>query len=251
MKIGPLFKWYGSKWSAAKHYPPPKFRRLYETHAGGAGYALNHVDREVILIETNEQLVELWSWLINSANEHTIREIPIDVPEGVDIRELGLSRGQELLLKHWQRTNNVGDCWTVSAWGNKPGQWTANTRARVAEEVEAVGHWTIRTSIDWWNETGATLFVDPPYMYNYQYKSQPIDYERLAMRVLSATKRNQVIACEAACSKTGVVPDYLPFKKSHRQVTSRRKAGNNTHSEELVFTKGPFRSGWILRGKRV
>lgn len=247
MRIHPLFKWFGSKWGAAKHYPEPEFDRLYETHAGSAGYALNHVDKKVTIIEVNSQLLCLWDWLINVASERLIREIPINIPEGTDIRELGLTSGQELLLKHWQRTNNVGDCWTISPWGNKSGQWTANTRARVAEEVQAVGHWVIRGTYPWHREVESTIFVDPMYQYNYQYKSSPIDYKELAAKVLQASRKNQLIVCEATCPKTGRAPKWLPFKPSHRQVTSRRKAGNNVHSKELIFTRGPLKEGWILR----
>jgi hypothetical protein len=141
MKIGPLFKWFGSKWQAARHYPPPLRAGIVEPFAGSAGYALNYADREVVLWEADPNLSELWRWLISDATPALVREIPIGLPVGLDIRTLGLSDGQGLLLKHWQRTNNAGDCWTVSPWGNMPGQWTENTRARVAEQVCAVKHW--------------------------------------------------------------------------------------------------------------
>ena len=36
---GPLFKWFGSKWSASKHYPRPLYDTIVEPFAGGAGYA--------------------------------------------------------------------------------------------------------------------------------------------------------------------------------------------------------------------
>lgn len=251
MRVGPLFKWFGSKWSSAKHMPKPVFKALTESHAGGAGWALNYSDYQVLLIENNEHLHYLWSWLINVANERLVREIPINIPEGTDIRKLGLSEGQALLLKNWQRTNNVGDCWTISAWGNKPGQWTANTRARVAEEVQAVKHWVIRTSYPWWLDRDRSVLVDPPYLYNYKYRSKPIDYANLAKRVREAQVHNQVIVCEAVCPKTGAVPDYLPFKPSHEQVTSRRKEGNNTHSKELIYTAGPRRNTWVLRPRHL
>src|SRR6478736_7033269 len=124
-KISPLFKWFGSKWQSAKRYPVPKHDIIVEPFAGGAGYSLNYCDRRVVLWEEDPNLVKLWKWLINSATDQDIMAIPIGVDPGTDIRELGLGAGQELLLKHWQRTNNVGDCWTISPWGNLPGQWTA------------------------------------------------------------------------------------------------------------------------------
>lgn len=240
MITGPLFKWFGSKWLSSKKLPAPEHDLIIEPFAGGAGYSLRHYQKRVILAESNALVRELWAWLISTATEGAIREIPIDIPEGTDIRTLGLSRGQALLLKHWQRTNNVGDCWTVSPWGNKPGQWTANTRARVASEFGAVGHWDI------WPDDGvdvmailhgteATWFIDPPYQFNYQYRSAPLDYTELASRVRRLC--GKVVVCEAVCAKTGRVPTWLPFEPFEERVTSRRKAENNHHSSELLYVE--------------
>lgn len=236
---GPLFKWFGSKWTASKHYPEPIHDTVVEPFAGSAGYALRHHGKKVVLAESNRQVLTLWRWLALDATESLIREIPINVPEGTDIREIGLTGGQELLLKHWQRTNNVGDCWTVSAWGNKPGQWTENTRSRVASERHLVAHWEFHDDafrVMRAMEGPATWFVDPPYRFNYGYRSAPVDYEALGAIVRGLP--GQVIACEAACQKTGALPDWLPFKDFRRTVTSRRKPTDNHHSRELVYVKG-------------
>ncbi len=232
---GPLFKWFGSKWLAARHYPEPLHDMIVEPFAGGAGYSLWHASRKVIIWEQNAQLIELWTWLINSANATAIREIPIGLAPGVDIREIGLTAGQGLLLKHWQRTNNVGDCWTVSPWGHLPGQWTANTRARVAEEVELVRHWQVRATD--WGEL-ATYFVDPPYQKNYGYRMPPIDYVALSVQVRTLPHGAQAIVCEARHPSTGEPPTWLPFTDFRRSITSRRKPGNHTHSRELIWV-GP------------
>jgi site-specific DNA-adenine methylase len=237
--IGPLFKWFGSKWLASKRLPAPSYGTIVEPFAGGAGYSLRHSERQVILSETDPHLCKLWPWLIYVARQSLILEIPIGVPEGTDIRTLGLSDGQALLLKTWQRTNNVGDCWTISPWGNKPGQWTANTRARVSEEVSAVSHWRFATGdanelmAD--TQQPATWLIDPPYLYNYRYRGNGFDHSDLAVRVQSL--RGQIIACEARCPKTDAVPNYLPFVDWHHTVTSRRKAGDNIHSKELIWTR--------------
>lgn len=238
MKVGPLFKHFGSKWSGAKHYPPPlPGLPLFEPFAGGAGYALNYVESHVVIWEDDPHVAALWRWFIAEANENLVRSIPINVPEGTDIRTLGLMDGQALLMKHWQRTNNCGDCWTVSPWGNKPGQWTANTRARVSEEVAAVKHWEFaRPTYD----VRGTYFIDPPYLFNYRYRFGPdkdFDHEKLSKDIVGIPVGSLVIACEATCPKTGRVPDYLPFGDSHRQVTSRRKPAQNHHSRELVWIR--------------
>jgi len=233
MKVsGPLFKWFGSKWLSSKLYPAPERDVIFEPFAGSAGYSLRHCEKRVVIWEENEQVRHLWEWLISSATTASVLEIPIGLPEGADIRAIGLMKGQQLLLKHWQRTNNVGDCWTTSPWGNKPGQWTANTRARVAEEIHAVKHWKVEQIRP--NLPG-TYFLDPPYIYNYRYRFKVFDYGDLVNKIAMIPNGSQIIVCEAACQKTGRVPEYLPFKPFASRITSRRKKNNNHHSNEYLY----------------
>ena len=117
MRVGPFLKHFGSKWSGAKHYPEPLADLpIFEPFAGGAGYACNHSDLPVVLWEDDWNLATLWSWLILEADADLIKAIPCGLVEGTDIRTLDLDQGQMLLLKHWQRTNNVGECWTISKY---------------------------------------------------------------------------------------------------------------------------------------
>jgi site-specific DNA-adenine methylase len=236
MVSGPMFKWFGSKWMSSRLLPPPKHPTIIEPYAGGAGYSLRHSSKQVILWDDDPNLQVLWQWLIQ-AKESDIREIPINIPEGTDIRTLGLSVGQAMLMKHWQRTNSCGDTWTTSPWGSLPGQWTANTRARVASEVGSISHWKFQKP-DW--NTPATFFLDPPYLYNYRYRTgfPDFNHSKLALTVRTMPATSQVIVCEAVCPKTERVPDYLPFEYWADRITSRRKAENNHHSKELIYTKG-------------
>lgn len=238
-KVGPFFKWFGSKWQSAKHYPQPQHTRLIEPFAGGAGYACNYSDHEVVLWDDDPNVRELWKWLICDAKATDILSIPLNVPSGTDIRSLGLTRGQALLLKHWQRTNNVGDCWTVSPWGDKPGQWTESTRSRLADELGAISHWKVGDCISYVDEP-STWFIDPPYQFNYRYRRDlpDFDYAQLDSLVQTIHKDSLVIVCEAV-GKKGEMPSYLPFERSHRSVTSRRKPNQSHHSSELVYVRKP------------
>ncbi len=238
MKIGPLFKWFGSKWQNAKHYPKPRYDVICEPFAGGAGYSLNYPGHQIHIWEDDPNLYYLWSWLINKATEGLIKDIPINIPVKTDIRTIGLSKGQALLLKHWQRTNNVGDCWTISPWGNKPGQWTENTRARVANEVQYIKHWKVTQPIDLIDSI-LTWFIDPPYMYNYRYRTTlpDFDFNNLVSFVDTINKNSQIMVCEAARKEDGKIPDYLPFKPHISSVTSRRKTNQSHHSKEVLFSR--------------
>lgn len=244
MKVGPLFKWFGSKWQAAKRYPAPEHDHVIEPYAGGAGYSLNHCDRKVCIWDDDPLLQELWHWLICEATASDVLDIPVGLPAGTIIPDVGMSRGQDLLLKNWQRTNNVGNCWTVSSWGHLPGQWTEHTRSRVAEEIYAIKHWQLSRALKyspWSIAQAATWFVDPPYFYNYRYsRTLPaFDFDELAARVRGIPKNSLVIVCEAACKKTRAIPNYLPFEPSHQSVTSRRKSSQSHHSSEALYVRRP------------
>ena len=243
---GPLFKWFGSKWLASKHYPNPIGTKIIEPFAGGAGYSLRHAPCNVHIAESDKNLQALWKWLL-SADAKDVLEIPCHNAIGADIRSMSINYGQQLLLKNWQRTNNVSDCWTISPWGNLPGQWTEKTRARVAADVEKIKHW--KFSDDAFSllssplafDTEITWFIDPPYFYNYRYRDgSSFDYKRL--RECIGQLKGQVIVCEAICSKTGKRPNWLSFDDFRHCITSRRKAGNNTHSKELIYHRLPAES---------
>jgi hypothetical protein len=240
---GPLFKWFGSKWSSSKRLPPPHFSTIIEPFAGSAGYALRHAHLSVFLYETDPWLRKLWQFLISEATYEQVMAIPVEIPVGTDIRHLDLSEGQGLLLKTWQRTNNVGNCWTISPWGNKPGQWTVSTRERVSRQVECIKHWTLCagdafTALSIHKEEKATWFLDPPYEYNYKYKSAPIQYSTFASLVHSV--RGEVIACEARDPDTGKAPTYLPFVDWEDRITSRRKQTDHKYSKELLYHHLPL-----------
>ncbi len=234
MKIGPLFRWFGSKWLSAKHYPYPEHDAVVEPYAGGAGYSLNYCHKAVTIYDTDPNLSVLWPWIIQ-ATAQDVRDIPVDLPVGTDIRTIGLSEGQALLMKHWQRTNSVGDCWTVSSWNGKPGMWSVNTRARVAEQITAVRHWRFQKPD---LSQVATWFIDPPYEFNYRYRAglAPFSHAALAADVEAIAPESHVIVCEAV-GKNGETPSYLPFLPSHLSVTSRRKATQSHHSRELVYLR--------------
>ncbi len=241
---GPLFKCFGSKWLSSRLLPPPERGLICEPFAGGAGYALRHYEKNVLLFEKDQYVHDLWVWLIKTATQQLIMDIPIGLPIGTDIRTLGLSWGQQLLLKNWQRTNNFGNCWTISSWGHLPGMWTANCRARIAEQHQGVRHWDIRyrSGVDAIisnatprAEQNVTWLIDPPYEFNYQYlQRRPLDYKGLGRYVRALP--GQIIVCEAAHPKTGEFPQWLPFEPWAKRITSRRKPENNKYSSELLWT---------------
>lgn len=238
MRVGPFFKCFGSKWQSAKRYPAPRFANIVEPFAGGAGYSCNYSHLGVTLYELHPQVRRLWGWLIQEATQAEITEIPHTLPVGLDIRTLGLSEGQSLLVKWWQRTNNFSPTWLTSPWCNSPGMWNLNTRSRIADELGAIKHWNVCEHFSGSTEkapTIATWFIDPPYQFNHNYGSKFSAFKELGEVCKTlATNGNQVIVCEAM-GKNGERPNWLPFVNSHESVTSRRKESQSHHSKELVW----------------
>jgi hypothetical protein len=233
-----MFCWFGSKWNASKLYPAPIFDTIIEPFAGSAAYSLRYLEKKVIIAEANPELYELWVWLTGDASRGDIMEIPLNLEIGLDIRSLGLTRGQMLLLKMCQRSNNVGDCWTVSKWGCAPGHWTESMRKRVASQVEMIKHWTVERCgiklMERRKREPVTWLIDPPYQYNYQYQ-RPLNLSYSELGSMIKNLRGQVIGCEARCTKTGRAPTYLPFSDFMETVTSRRRPHESHHSKELLY----------------
>lgn len=209
MMIHPIIKSYGSKWSLTRRgvYPKPKFKRITEKCAGGAGYSLNHCEHEVTLIELDPDIVAAWRWILY-ARASDIRALPVELEAGIDIRSLDIPYGAACLIRGWQRVGR-NDCWTVSKWNGMPGMWGGATRDRIARDVQKIRHWQVIHG-DW--SIGVpepcTEFVDPEYQHNKGYRCGRFDYARLAIHCTESLKRgNQVIVCEQKGA------DWLPFRE--------------------------------------
>lgn len=236
MRYGPFFKYVGSKWILSKYYPAPKHDTIVEPFAGSACYATRYLGHScrVFLYDNNPEITRLWGYLIN-VDGNEIANLPVDLPIGEDIRKLGLpNHGAELLVRQWQRVG-ISTCWTVSKWGNKPGQWTASTRDRVAASVERIRDWVVYNDDYRWAATHSaqsTFFVDPPYYgmkAYYLHDCRAIDYDSLARWCKNL--RGQVIVTERASAT------WLPFTPFRNVPTGRRgKACLNGYSIEGIWT---------------
>lgn len=220
-RLRPFFKYYGAKHRLAPQYPAPEYQTIVEPFAGSASYATLHHTKNVILAEVDADIATLWRWLIQAHSEE-IRELPIDVPPGTDIRHLSISTGAQLLIRAWQRVGR-SDCWTISKWNNaNSGFWHERTRDAIADQVSAIRHWQIvhGSVLDQQPSTPATWFVDPPYQSQpdvYGGKGSGPDFPALSRwcRALPG----QVIVCEAPGAT------WLPFRELALNTVGRTKQG--------------------------
>lgn len=196
-----MFYYYGRKKRLAKWYPEPTYDTIIEPFAGSAAYALHGENwkRQVILVERDPKVVEVWKWLINDATQAEIDALP------------PLTKGEKsadfLQILH---------CVSKGAFGYKQMTVTEimaqnwnNSRRTMSASLHKVKHWqVIEGDFTTAPDIEATWFIDPPYKGDpgtgYRFSSKMIDYEMLGEWIQS--RRGQVIACEGAGG------DYLPFR---------------------------------------
>lgn len=216
-----VLNYFGSKVSTAHKYPPPNDDLIIEPFAGGAGYSLCYWERDVVLVDMNPDVVDVWDYVIH-ADPDEIRALPLLEP-GQRVQDLGLTRGPELLLR-WTTGrvsgtpgNYLFNCKdVVIKRGPETGRvikrraafWGRERREQVAKVSAHIKHWHVfRCSYaDLPTDVRATWFVDPPYQdagRNYPFGSSRIDYASLGQWCQSLA--GQTIVCENEGA------DWLPF----------------------------------------
>lgn len=214
-----MFYYYGRKKQLAKYYPIPTYDTIIEPFAGAAAYSLfkDNWKKEVILIEKDPKVFEIWDWLINQASVEDIRRLP----------ELKVGdRSSEFLHIIHAATKMAFHFKTIKVTPVLERNWEISRRVML-ENLYKIKHWKIINS-DYSEapDIEATWFIDPPYKgsagMGYRFGSNTIDYNALAL--WAKARKGEVIFCE------GAEGDYLPFKPL---VNLKGVAGKV--SKEVVF----------------
>lgn len=231
-KLLPFFTYYGGKWRAARHYPPPSCRLIVEPFAGSAGYALNWPDRDVLLRDTDPNVVGTWQFLL-SATPEDVLALP-DLEPDQSTRDLDVPEGARLLIGWWLSKGSASPKLRPSTFALNYPQggpyWGPRVRQRIADQLPRIRHWQVQLGT--WQDAPdvhATWLVDPPYVgagHHYRHGSAGIDYPALAF--WSARRRGQVLVCEADSA------DWLPFRPLVRvHGTEGRQQRNRARMETL------------------
>ncbi len=221
MTLRRFLNFYGGKWRLAPNYPRPIHGTIVEPFAGSAGYSTRYPDHDVILIERDPVIAEVWRYLIKSDAEE-IRSLPL-LSQGQLVSELSdLPDGARSLIGYWVSAGTPTPKHTPTPWALQGGGgfWGVKLRERLASQVDRISHWEIIEG-DYSDapDIEATWFVDPPYVEAgkcYKFGSQLIDFNKLAGWCRS--RSGQVMVCENEGA------DWLPFRPFREQfgVTKRR-----------------------------
>lgn len=208
-----MFYYYGRKKQLAKRYPEPEYDTIVEPFAGAAAYSLygDRWKKRVVLVERDEQVVEVWRWLIESATVETINSLPLLSP--------GEKSSEFLHIVH-AATKQAFKYRTIKVTPVLARNWEISRRV-FAANLHKVRHWEILQG-DYRDapDIEATWFIDPPYQgppgLGYRYGSDLIDYSALGSWING--RRGQIIACESGDAK------YIPFQPllDHAGVAGKR-----------------------------
>lgn len=203
-----MFSYFGSKSKIVKHYPKPLYDTIIEPFAGSAQYAFLHWQKQVILVEKDKRIYDVWDWLINEATFDFVMSLPLFQPyEKIVYSNPVIQR----LISLECRGGTTGFRLTAGSgnynrWSEKEGRG----RKRIADNLHKIKHWKIihgdyslaSPNIE------ATWFIDPPYDCKagtgYKHSSIDIDYNKLGQ--WCRDRKGQTIVCE----DLGAL--WLPFK---------------------------------------
>lgn len=231
--LKPFFCYYGGKWRAALTYPRPVHEWIVEPFAGGAGYATRYHDKSVVLVERDPKIAAVWRYLIG-ASRSEIQALPLTIENTVE--DLDVSQSAKYLIGFWLNKGAAQPMLSPSAWmrsGTRPNSyWGAAIRERIANQVEAIKHWSIiEGDYSEAPDISATWFVDPPYeQAGKHYKFNRIDYQALATWCRS--RSGQIMVCEQDGAQ------WMDFE-AHASIRSNpSKNGKGTSAEAIcAFNK--------------
>jgi len=195
-----MFYYYGRKKQLARYYPEPNYQTIIEPFAGSAAYSLfgDNWKKDVILIEKDKRIFDIWDWLINEATVAEISKLPT--------LEVGEKSSEFLHIIH-AATKMAFKYKTIKTTPVLARNWEISLRV-MQENLHKVKHWKIyNKDYQEFENIEATWFIDPPYKgepgLGYGHSSKHINYDELSKWALS--RKGEIICCE------GVNGDYLPF----------------------------------------
>ena len=213
-----MWSYYGSKTNLIKYYPPPKFNKIIEPFAGTARYSLKYFDKDILLVDKYEIIINIWKWL-QKCSPNDIKKLP------------RLTHNEKISSYKFDCIEAEHLCGFLVGFSNKRPRKTGSTKLsqrpnfmnyrlnQIADNLFKIKHWTIELgSYESISNQKATWFVDPPYNSEagkrYVFNSNGIDYIELAK--WCKNRMGQIIVCE------GINANWLPFKSMAVQRTNKK-----------------------------
>jgi site-specific DNA-adenine methylase len=219
-----MFYYYGRKEKVFRYYPQPKHDLIIEPFAGSAVYSLKNYTKDVIILDKDKKIIDIWNYLKDTSSEEILSLPLINVGQTLHDDEFShLTEVQKDLISFFCNPSSAQPKRSVGKFNI----WHEKNRLRLSNDVNKIRHWVIMCGDykDIPNQT-ATWFIDPPYQGNggkyYKHGNNNIDYDELKNWVLE--RQGQVIVCE---NSEATWMDFKPLKNLQGQ---RRK------TSEVIWT---------------
>lgn len=213
-----MFSYYGSKSKVVDYYPLPKHGKIIEPFAGSARYSLKYFDRDILLTDIDDNIVNIWKWL-QQCSPKDIINLPV-FKEGECVSDFNLSKEEALfcgflIAKGVSRPQNKTSAWTST----KQPTWIPYQLKRIAADLFKIKHWEIRLCDfrEIKNEC-AVWFVDPPYKVggaHYRFSNKGLDFNFISDWCRS--RIGQVMVCENSAAT------WMPFIPLKNLTGARKK----------------------------
>jgi site-specific DNA-adenine methylase len=223
-----MFYYYGRKEKVFKYYSNPKYDTIIEPFAGSAVYSLKHFKKNIIILDKDERIINIWRYL-KTATSQEILSLPLLVT-GQSLNDFefqNLTTVQKDLISFFTNPSSSQPKRSVGKFNI----WHEKNRKRLSEDVNKIRHWEIILGDyhDIPNQM-ATWFIDPPYQGNggkyYKHGNKDIDYDELAVWVQN--RNGQVIVCENSEAT------WLPFRPLKQLQGQRRKTSEVVWENDYV-----------------
>jgi site-specific DNA-adenine methylase len=212
-----MFYYYGRKEKVFKYYSPPKYDTIIEPFAGSAVYSLKNYEKNIIILDKDERIINIWKYL-KSATSQEILSLPLII-KGQSLNDTefdNLTSVQKDLISFFSNPSSSQPKRSVGKFNI----WHEKNRKRLSEDVNKIRHWEIILGDyrDIPNQK-ATWFIDPPYQGNggkyYKHGNKDMNYDELREWITS--REGQVIVCENSEA------EWLDFKPLKNLQGQRRK----------------------------
>ncbi len=208
-----MWSYYGAKTRLAKLYPTPAEHKIIEPFAGSARYSLLHFEKQVVLIDAYDVIIDIWKWL-QQCSPNDILSLPTYKAGDRIMLETCSCKAEYEFLRFLLQEGTVG--------GNKVYEFGLKSyesrKKRIAQNLFKIKHWQfIHGSYKDYPNEQATWFIDPPYKvggHKYKFSNKNIDFVELA--TWCQARMGQVIVCE------NMQANWLPFKplKAHKGINN-------------------------------
>lgn len=208
-----MFSYYGSKSKIVDYYPPPKYGKIIEPFAGSARYSLKYFDRDVMLFDKYEIVVNVWKWL-QQCSKQDILGLP-KMKSGDNVHDFDISEVEKQFIGFLICRGMESPRENVSSFVGD----ITDALKNISEQVERIKHWEIKLGCYKDIENiEATWFIDPPYQFggeHYVESSKNLNFIELGEWCKS--RNGQIIVCE------NTKATWMPFKPMKDMTGSQHK----------------------------